>query len=64
VNDYTFVVENVHKPCVAMDKLSLRLQSPHLDMKECECSPTELEHYRKIFSDLTGYPPEDQKNNK
>src|SRR5579862_2244038 len=45
------------KPWVAMDKLSLRLQAPHLDIEEYECSPTELEHYHKIFGDQAGFPP-------
>ena len=45
------------EPWIAMDRLLLRLQSPYLDIEEYECSPTELEHYHKIFSDSTGVPP-------
>ena len=45
------------KPWIAMDKFPLRLQSSHFDIEEFECSPTELEHYHKIFGNLTTVPP-------
>jgi hypothetical protein len=42
------------KPWVALDKLSLRLQSLHFDIQEMECSPSDQEHYYKFFGDQTG----------
>jgi hypothetical protein len=47
------------KTWVALDKLSLRLQSPHFDIEEMECSPSEQEHYYKYFGDQTGFAPGD-----
>jgi hypothetical protein len=38
------------KPWVALDKLSLRLQSPHFDISEMECSPSETAKYNKFFA--------------
>ena len=42
------------KPWVALDKLSLRLQSASLDIQEMECSPSDQKHYYEIFGNLTG----------
>jgi hypothetical protein len=42
------------KPWVALDKLSLRLQSPHLEIQEMECSPSDQEHWNKYFGNQTG----------
>ena len=42
------------KPWVALDKLSLRLQSPSFDIQEMECSPSDQKHYYEIFGNLTG----------
>ena len=39
------------KPWVALDKLSLRLQPPKLDMREMECSPSETAEYNKQVGD-------------
>jgi hypothetical protein len=39
------------KPWVALDKLSLRLQPPELDMREMECSPSETAEYNKQVGD-------------
>lgn len=39
------------KPWVALDKLSLRLQSTHFDIPEMECAPSETAKYNKIFAD-------------
>lgn len=41
------------KPWVALDKLSLRLQSSHYDIEEMECSPSEQAHYYEIFGNQT-----------
>ena len=38
------------RPWVALDKLSLRLQSPNFDIHEMECSPSETAEYDKAFS--------------
>jgi hypothetical protein len=38
------------KPWVALDKLSLRLQSPSFDIHEMECSPSETAEYNKFFA--------------
>jgi len=38
------------KPWVALDKLSLRLQSRHFDIPEMECAPLETQKYDKFFS--------------
>jgi len=38
------------KPWQALDKLSLRLQSPDFDIHEMECSPSETAAYNKAFS--------------
>jgi hypothetical protein len=38
------------KPWIALDKLSLRLQSPHFDISEMECSPSETAKYNKFFA--------------
>jgi hypothetical protein len=38
------------KPWVALDKLSLRLQSRHFDIPEMECAPIETAKYDKFFS--------------
>jgi hypothetical protein len=42
------------KPWIALDKLSLRLQSPHLEIQEMECSPSDQERWNKYFGDQTG----------
>jgi hypothetical protein len=42
------------RPWVALDTLSLRLQSPNLDIQEMECSPSDQKHYYEIFGGLTG----------
>ncbi len=42
------------KPWVALDKLRLRLQSPHLEIQEMECSPSDQEHWNKYFGSQTG----------
>jgi len=42
------------RPWVALDKLSLLLQSPSLDIQEMECSPSDQKHYYEIFGSLTG----------
>ena len=42
------------RPWMALDKLSLRLQSPSFDIQEMECSPSDQEHYYQLFGDLTG----------
>ena len=42
------------KPWVALDKLSLRLQSPNLEIQEMECSPSDQEHWNKYFGSQTG----------
>jgi hypothetical protein len=42
------------KPWIALDKLSLRLQPPHLDIQEMECSPSDQEHWNKYFGDQSG----------
>ena len=42
------------KPWIALDKLSLRLQSPHLEIQEMECSPSDQEHWNKFFGNQTG----------
>ena len=39
---------------VALDRLSLRLQSPNFDIQEMECSPSDQKHYYEIFGSLTG----------
>jgi hypothetical protein len=41
------------KPWVALDKLSLRLQSPHLDVyaSEMECAGSETRKYEQMFAD-------------
>src|ERR1700680_1213311 len=42
------------KPWLALDKLPLRLQSPHLEIQEMECSPSDQEHWNKYFGNQTG----------
>ena len=42
------------RPWVALDKLSLRLQSPSFDIQEMECSPSDQKHYYEFFGGLTG----------
>jgi len=42
------------KPWIALDKLPLRLQSPHLEIQEMECSPSDQEHWNKYFGGQTG----------
>lgn len=39
------------KPWIALDKFSLRLQSPNFDMREMECAPLETEEYNREFAD-------------
>ena len=39
------------KPWVALDRLPLRLQSPHFDIREMECSPSETAKYNNEFGD-------------
>ncbi len=39
------------KPWLALDKLSLRLQSPHFDFFEQECSPSETKEYNEFYGD-------------
>ena len=46
------------RPWVALDKLSLRLQSPNLDIQEMECSPSDQKHYYEIFGNNTGLDPD------
>jgi hypothetical protein len=49
------------RPWVALDKLSLRLQSPNLDIQEMECSPSDQKHYYEFFGGLTGVDPDGAK---
>ena len=42
------------KPWIALDKFSMRLQSPHLEIQEMECSPSDQEHWNKFFGNQTG----------
>jgi len=49
------------KSWVALDKLSLRLQSPHLEIQEMECSPSDQEHWNKYFGNQTGLTTDDGK---
>jgi len=37
------------RPWLAMNKFPLKLQSPHTDVMEMYCSPSELEQYYKVF---------------
>ena len=47
IDDPTFYT----KPWVALDKLSLRLQSPTFDIREMECSPSETAKYNREFAE-------------
>jgi hypothetical protein len=46
---------------IALDKLKLRLQDPHFEIQEMECSPSDQEHWMKFFGDLTGVDEKDSK---
>jgi hypothetical protein len=39
------------KPWIAMNKFPMRLEDPHKDVMEQYCSPSEMEHYNKLFGD-------------
>jgi hypothetical protein len=41
------------KPWIALNKLSLRLQSPHFEIMEMECSPSDQAEYYKFFGGQT-----------
>lgn len=42
------------KPWLALDKLSLRLQSPNFEIQEMECSPSDQEHWKAFFGGQSG----------
>ena len=39
------------KPWVALDRLSLRLQSPSFDFFEQECSPSQTKEYNEFYGE-------------